>query len=360
MNQEKLHPNRVLLPANAASPRFSEASMIALPDGRLLLAYTEFYGGDPSDWGPSRISAIESDDHGLTWSEPRVLVPNDAKVNIMLASLLYTASGVVILAYDRVDFGRPDSEQQLIHLEAIRSHDLGLTWSAAQRISNRDVENMTGNDRLVQLADGRIILPASGETSPVWISDDDGQSWRQGRGAYACKAEPALVELADGSLILYSREGSTGPYRHLYVARSHDRGETWVPAPEPPLASAAVPCVVKRIPGRDDLLMVWNNGDTRTNLSTAWSGDGGRTWSCFHPLEPMETWPMVRSNCYPSLLLEGPWAHLTYWEADRNPVTQLMIHLVYRRLPIETLCSELDSARRQRLRRGVRERETVA
>jgi hypothetical protein len=350
----------VLLAANAASPRFSEASMIALPDGRLLLAYTEFYGGDPGDWGPAHIAAVWSDDQGLTWSGPRVLVPNDAKINILLASLLYTASGSLMLAYNRVDQGSEGCESQVIHLEVILSRDLGSTWSPPTRISRRDTENMIGNDRLVQLADGRIILPASGETSPVWISDDDGRTWRQGRGAYACKAEPALVELADGSLILYSREGSTGPYRHLYVARSHDRGETWVPAPEPPLASAAVPCVVKRIPGRGDLLMVWNNCDTRSNLTTAWSGDGGRTWSCFHPLEPMETWPMVRSNCYPSMLLDGPWAHLTYWEADKNPVTKLMIHLVYRRLPIETLCGEPDSARRQRLPRGVRQRETVA
>jgi hypothetical protein len=341
--------NHVLLRADVASPRKSEASMIALPDGRLLLAYTDFFGGDPGDWGPARIAAIESRDGGFSWSAPVPLTSDYAKVNILLASLLLTRAGRIILAYNRVEQGGPDQPQQVIHLDCMISDDLGATWSRPRTISSRDTENMIGNDRLLQLSTGRILLPASGERSPVWISDDNGDSWRLGRGDYSCRAEPAVVELADGSVKLYAREGSSGPHRHLYVAHSRDGGETWGPPDELPLRSAAVPCAVQRVPHSDDLIMVWNNCDTRSNLSTAVSRDGGRTWSCFHSLEPMQTWPMLRSHCYPSLLLHGPWAHLTYWEADKHPQTGFMIHLIHRRLPLSWLCREPDIARRRRL-----------
>ncbi len=55
------------LEPNAANPRNSEGSFVALRSGRILFFYTQFYGG-PDDKSPARIAAVHSDDQGRTWS----------------------------------------------------------------------------------------------------------------------------------------------------------------------------------------------------------------------------------------------------------------------------------------------------
>jgi sialidase-1 len=324
----------VVCVATVQSPRQSEASLIALGGGRLLLAYGDFYAGDATDYGEARISGRWSLDDGGTWGDPFVIKPNYAKGNIMEANLLLLPTGRILLAYNRVETRESQAHAPIIHLDLIHSDDRGKTWSAPRQISTHDIENCTTNDRFVRLSSGRIILPASGAASPVWISDDDGDSWRQGAGAYRCHAEPMVVELTDGSLKMYSRETSAGPHRHLYVADSRDGGETWKPAKESPIRSAAVPCAVRRIPGSEDLLLIWNNASHRTNLTAAISHDNGVTWGHFRMLEPQEQWPLTRSHAYPSVMFHNGGAHLTYWEVHKHPQTGYMTHTIYRRLPI--------------------------
>jgi len=72
-----------------------------------------------------------------------------------------------------------------------------------------------------------------------------------------------------------------------YQSVSTDAGETWSPARPSALASPLSPASIKRIPGRDALLAVWNDHrniepelrDKRTPLTAAVSTDGGTTWS---------------------------------------------------------------------------------
>ena len=334
MNTTSSEINTVICPASVQNPRNSEGSILPFPDGRLLLAYTEFHGGSSDDWGLARITGKWSRDQGTTWSEPFVICENYGKVNIMEASLLRLPGGRILLTYNRVDAGGPKLDYQIIHLDLICSDDDGKNWSKPQQISTDDIENMTTNDRLVRLKNGRILLPASGAPNPVWISDDDGRTWRNGRGEYRCAAEPTVVELADGSVLVYSREGSTSPERHLHVAQSEDGGDTWTPMPAMDLTSAAVPCIVQQVPESSDLLIIWNNHHTRTNLTTAVSHDGGRSWENFRLLEPQESWPLTRSHVYPSLTFLNGNAHITYWESHKHPQADYMLHLIYRRLPI--------------------------
>ena len=77
------------------------------------------------------------------------------------------------------------------------------------------------------------------------------------------------------------------PLGRFYQSWSDDNGATWS-LPEPSsLASALAPGAIGKIPGTDDLLIVWNQcspdetqrGMQRHRLSTAVSRDGGATWS---------------------------------------------------------------------------------
>ena len=92
--------NRVVLNLEPTrdNPRNSEGAFATLKSGRVIFLYTQFYGGS-EDKSPARIVAIHSDDRGITWSAPRVVVENTGHENVMSVSLLRLASGRLALFY---------------------------------------------------------------------------------------------------------------------------------------------------------------------------------------------------------------------------------------------------------------------
>jgi hypothetical protein len=191
---------------------------------------------------------------------------------------------------------RVDPSMDFAHHWFCRSSDQGETWNSFVCITADDpyggsAYNMNG--RMLRLRDGRILQPCYGEEWRVvfcYLSDDDGRSWRRGQNspeadfsrasAEAAKwgiLEPCVVELRDGSLMMFIRS-LTG---FQYVCTSSDRGETWSqPRPEPALASGNSPAIVKSIPSTHDLLIVWNRCSImeRCPLNAAISRDDRRTW----------------------------------------------------------------------------------
>jgi hypothetical protein len=348
----------VLSPATARHPRQTEASMLAFPGGRLLVAYSDFYGGDWRDEGPGRIAGRWSMDEGRSWSRPFVLQENIGRLNCMSASLLQLPSGRILLA-----FGRKDAQPTLLHAMVKHSDDEGRTWSQPQDITRGDRYWCITNDRLVRLSSGRILYPLeSGLESEccVWYSDDDGARWKMSRrNITAAKgthyAEPTVVELPGGRVAMYIRTTAG----NLHIAMSKDGGESWkmhkgaradmAGRPDAGPAAAYSPCMVKRVPGTRDLLLVWNNHRIRTPLTAAISRDSGDTWQHLRNIEEMDGWPPTRTHTYPSLTFFGRNVHLTYWEARRRPggarqpnragtpgrpADRYFVSLKYRRLPL--------------------------
>ncbi len=335
--------NITIAQANNEHPRFSESSMLAFSDGRLLLAYTDFYGGAWADQGPAKIVGRWSKDEGTTWGEPFTLQENIGKLNCMSASLLQLPTGRILLA-----FGRKDAEPTLLHAMVKYSDDEGKTWSQPKDITRGDRYWCITNDRLVRLTGGRVLYPVEtgGEREAcVWYSDDDGDTWRMSsRNVFAPEgvsyAEPTVVELKDGRVAMYVRTTAG----NIHIALSADRGETWTmyKAAKPDMAgrpdtgpaAAYSPCMVKRIPGTGDLLLVWNNHRVRTPLTAAVSADDGETWRHFRNLEEMDGWPPVRTHTYPSVTFLNDTVHLTYWEAHKLSADKFLVSLKYRRLPV--------------------------
>src|ERR1044071_4704559 len=92
---------RIVLDINPTkeAPRNSEGAFLTLKSGKILFLYTQFYGGQ-ADHAPARIVQIESSDAGRTWSaDPRIVVENWTKTNVMSVSLLRLASGRIALFY---------------------------------------------------------------------------------------------------------------------------------------------------------------------------------------------------------------------------------------------------------------------
>lgn len=275
--------------ARATTPRVTEADVEVLRDGRLLLAYTEFTGGDGSDWGAARIAARTSRDNGRSWGPPRTLVANSGKMNVMDANLLRLKSGRLALAYNR------KNSMADCRIEFRTSGDEGETWTEPVTVTTPVKYWGTNNDRLVQLRSGRILMPvffvddwakSQHTRNAVFYSDDQGATWRQSsvvdivngkRGA----DEPGVIELKDGRVLQIVRSDLGQIYRSI----SNDGGATWS-EPEPMgLTAPTAPSSIARIPSTGDLLMVWNNNkpgvvhtQDRFPLTTAISQDDGQTW----------------------------------------------------------------------------------
>jgi len=317
----------MVCPASKDNPRNSEAAVARLRDGRLLLAYTHFYGG-AADQSPAFIGGKLSADGGRTWSPTFEMVPNDAAENVMSASLLRLRSGPLALF-----FLRKNSDSDL-RAYMRKSHDEGESWGDEIVVTFPPGYHVMNNDRVIQLSSGRLLAPVS--YSPdyrrenhfrnvCFYSDDEGLTWRRGatfldlpkRGAM----EPGLVELKDGRVLQIIRT----QLGRIYRSFSTDGGDTWSEPQPTDIVSPESPATITRLPApAGDLLLVWNNNSSgavslrpRCPLTAAISRDEGETWEHVRDLETDS-----RLNyAYVSVTFPEPeTALLTYWVDDRPAV----------------------------------------
>jgi Neuraminidase (sialidase) len=296
----------VLLPPGPGNPRNSEGDFIELQDGRVIFIYTHFTG-DGGDHGTAHLAQRVSTDGGLTWTdEDEVVVPNEGGFNVMSVSLLRLQNGSIALFYmvkNSLEDCRPVMRV---------SRDEAKTWSDPVGIIPDAEEgyHVLNNDRVVQLADGRLICPVALHNRPSYIepdwsgillcyfSDDSGQTWQRSTsalkgshpdGTRILLQEPGVLELQDGRLWMWARTNEG----YQYQSWSADGGDTWTQPVATGLRSPRSPASIERLPGRDELVLVWNdhaqfelgNDPGRTPLAIALSSDDGKTWQSPRILE---------------------------------------------------------------------------
>ena len=319
---------KIICPATDRYPRNGEGDVVQLSDGSLLLAYTEFYGGH-GDFSQALIASKTSTDGGLSWRDHKVLQPNIGRVNVMSASIERLHSGELGLVF-LVKNGEHDCKAYFR-----RSKDEGRTWSDPVCATPEEGYHVVNNDRLVQLRSGRLLIPACSYPNgcgkdPKWAnvfySDDGGESWQLSdsrlavEGSQSGMQEPGVAELPDGSLLMFMR----CDLGYIYYSRSKDEGVTWTSPKPTSLVAPVSPCTLKRIPGTDDLLVIWNNRENhpasepfqrRTPLTAAVSEDGGETWINVRDIEADRS----RTYCYTSATFVGERVILTYYVSEQKP-----------------------------------------
>ncbi len=304
-------------PVGPQNPRNSEAAIVPLKDGSLLLAWTNFYAGNGADHGPARISGKISKDKGLTWGETYTVLENDGGCNVMEVNFMRLRDGSLALFYCQ-----KNTEDKDCRVMMRTSKDEGKTWGAAKRLSPEAKYTGLTNGRAIRLKTGRILLEAwEGGTSYACLSDDDGVTWHDGARVKPAKGEcwePACVELKDGRVLMLMRTGLGGQYKTL----SSDGGETWSEPVPSALEGSAAPVSISRIPTTGDLLAIWNHNpgaQTRTPLTAAVSKDEGETWQNFRNLEdkPGDAW------AYPAVTWVDAQALITYFNYSGGLSLQL-------------------------------------
>lgn len=349
------------------NPRNSEGAFVTLADGRILFAYSRYYGDSWADEATARICGRYSTDGGRTWSDSEVvLVENEGKRNVMSVSLLRLQNGRIGLWYLRKNSVVDCRPMMRI------SRDEGKTWDRAALCIPAPGYFVVNNDRVIQLHGGRLVIPAGYHRAklPVsrdpqkiyegfeqralaifYLSDDGGRKWRESKDWWALPVpsgsglqEPGVVELADGRLYAYCRTDVGCQYEMF----SGDGGETWTPPRPSAFRSPCAPLNIKRIPSTGDLLAVWNDRSGRlapatgkdfsgkswgrTPLVSAISRDEGKTWEGHKLLESDPD----HGYCYTAIHFAGDAVLLAYCcgGGERSAVLQ---DLCIRRVTLDWL-----------------------
>lgn len=257
-----------------------------------------------------------STDGGQTWSEPRPLFDEGVDITVSRErQLLRTREGTIIAAFMNLsernwtwDNNLHDAPGAQLPTYAMRSTDDGQTWEHIQKLH----DDWSGCVRdMIQTNDGRVIFTAMKmQHNPgrhavlTYSSTDEGQSWKAsnlidlgGQGHHGGVTEPAIEQLRDGRVWLLIRTN----WGEFWSGYSYDGGRNWRVLKPSGIEASSAPAILTRLAsGR--LMLVWNRplpegkdtwphsgGDGlwsetpvsnhREELSIAFSGDDGQTWT---------------------------------------------------------------------------------
>lgn len=323
--QEKMPPDLkksvvLELPPGEDNPRNSEGAFLTLKNGDILFVYTRYVGKSDEDHAPASLVARVSKDMGETWSaDDREIVSNEGGMNVMSVSLLRMVDGRIALFYLRKNSWN-DCRPFLRF-----SNDEGETWSQPiECVTDQIGYYVLNNDRVMQQDDGTLFMPLALHSNEdgkfqaaaaiyCYISKDKGQTWQRQKQVpnpeNITLQEPGLVQLDMETILMYIRSNA-GCQCYSY---SKDNGATWSAVEKSPLVAPMSPAVIKKIPGSNELLAIWNHNtgnrnpfniavlsaDAKTILiekTLDFSEDNSR-WFCYPALHFLENGNFLAAYC---------------------------------------------------------------
>jgi sialidase-1 len=202
----------------------------------------------------------------------------------------------------------PDQTGQLV---LSQSDDEGLTWSNPRSITHQVKQPgwrlcFQSPGRGLQLKDGTLVLPAQFREAGgdpracLLLSRDHGSTWTTSPPAIPelrPTSESQAAELADGSVLLSMRDESRSGQRAWcrFDPKTQSWGDPWFALPDPSSQASLL--------GHPDGSLLFSNpasSKARATLTARTSFDGGQTWSSGRLVDPRAS----NGSCM-SLLKDG-------------------------------------------------------
>ena len=359
----------IFSPGMLRVPVFRIPALLSLPDGAVL-AFSE---ARPhlNDHGVINIVMRRSTDSGITWSTAKVCVEGrdigmacgGAGVTVgNPAPVFDAATGTIWLFHcsnhaqdlEWMIHARQGKDREGRRVWLASSTDMGMSWSTPREITSSTKKSTwtwyaTGPGVGLQLESGRLIVPCnhaedvhepnhpylpdrrrSRMVAHTVYSDDHGATWRVGGIAANHTNETTIAELADGQLIMNSRDWSGRFLRQIQL--SQDGGLTWKPPrydptliePEPQGCQGSMLAVKpphgRGANGKGVLFFCNPSSDRREMLTIRRSDDGGLTWSAAYLLEE-------RASAYSSMgMLADGMLGVLYERSDRISFAKIPSH----------------------------------
>ena len=279
--------------------RYRIPALVVAPGGAVL-AFCEARRHTGSDDDEIDILLRRSLDGGRTWEPRQMVVADGDRTCGNPCPVVDGHTGTVFLPFCK------DNQQVFV----CRSDDEGETWSEPVEVSAEVKAPSwsylgTGPGHGIQLASGRLLIPSWVDESPgpatwrdpppnwgkvqssiAFFSDDHGQSWQRGaRMMVDASDECEAVETMDGAVYMNMRSRQGRLCRAS--AWSQDGGETWSKVeyhpelPEPSCQGSVVRFDAERV-----LLAHPICTDRRTGLKVWLSRDECRSWPLGRVLDP--------------------------------------------------------------------------
>lgn len=258
-------------------------------NGRL---WATWYTGGEGEGAGNHVVLVTSDDDGLNWSEPVLVVEAPEGGRCFDPALWHDPKGRLWLFWAQCGGGlHYDGRAGVWATLAGESGEAACQWSKPRRLCNGIMMN-----KPVVLSSGEWVLPAAvwlrephipeldaERFSNMIVSKDEGETWSRRGGADIPDRsfdEHHIVERLDGSLWMLVRGAGIGD------SVSTDRGVTWSPGRKTAIEGPNSRFFIRRLrSGR--LLLVNHHGypkdsdsgqAKRSHLKAFLSEDDGATW----------------------------------------------------------------------------------
>jgi Neuraminidase (sialidase) len=166
-----------------------------------------------------------SDDNGVTWSQPRIMLTRDDPDRLSQpCSAFQTKDGTLVLACD----GDNHVDERLMI-----SKDRGQSWKVAKGDMRKTVGKYAIHPAVVPTADGAILSFLRGpHPIPVLTSKDWGDTWEAKTTPFpgiGTGQKIAAMRLASGAILMCSQDNKKTVVDGggTYAALSLDDGKTW-------------------------------------------------------------------------------------------------------------------------------------
>ena len=268
--------------ATTTSARNDANSVVMLPDGSLMIAYSGF-GTHVGDQDTAAILVRRSYDHGRTWGAIDTAVKISATGANEIPSLYVKNNGTVLMLYLSKNNSLVTGSINMVTLAAPYTPG---TWSAATTIYNPGFYQAPAGDRILKTQSGSLLYATCYSTTTdhgsaagnyytkILKSLDDGNTWAaqsyQIASPDSIAVEPGLFQIDDGTLCGYWR-GRSG---FVYFSQSVDTANSFSTAFPTNLYATNATTSIKYSQKYKRLFAVHNKHDPSS--ADAINGNGGR------------------------------------------------------------------------------------